>query len=182
MMTGMVPAHTGGTGVGLDETTTKQLLLDLDNSRTELEKLRAKLREAVESFGLTPEREAELRRISALLAANKLQRDLLTGQTGKVTPDKLQLELAAEKEARAALEQRLAAQQNELEATRHNLQEEKNRTFCARVENNYFHHIAYEYPSALCVYVGMVDTLKILRIQAPKTSAGSKISLIATRI
>ena len=128
MMTGMVPAHTGGTGVGLDETTTKQLLLDLDNSRTELEKLRAKLREAVESFGLTPEREAELRRISALLAANKLQRDLLTGQTGKVTPDKLQLELAAEKEARAALEQRLAAQQQELESTRHNLQEEKNRT------------------------------------------------------
>ena len=38
----------------------------------------------------------------------------------------------------------------------------KNRNYSIRVENNYFHNIAYEYPSALCVYVGMVDTLKIL--------------------
>ena len=40
--------------------------------------------------------------------------------------------------------------------------EEENRNFNIRVENNLFRHIAYDYPSALCVYVGMVDTLKIL--------------------
>ena len=30
MMTGMVPGHTGGTGVGLDESTTKVLLNELN--------------------------------------------------------------------------------------------------------------------------------------------------------
>ena len=38
----------------------------------------------------------------------------------------------------------------------------KNRNFSIRVENNMFRRIAYEYPSALCIYIGMVDTLKIL--------------------
>lgn len=39
---------------------------------------------------------------------------------------------------------------------------EKNRTFAARVENCLFRHIAYEYPSAPCIYVAQVDGLKIL--------------------
>ena len=39
----------------------------------------------------------------------------------------------------------------------------KNRNFAIRIENNAFRHIAYEYPSAPCIYIGMVDTLKILR-------------------
>ena len=37
-----------------------------------------------------------------------------------------------------------------------------NRNFNIRVENNLFRHIAYEYPTSLCIFVGMVDTLKIL--------------------
>ncbi len=41
-------------------------------------------------------------------------------------------------------------------------EEEKNRNFNIRIENNLFRHIAYEYPTALCIFVGMVDTLKIL--------------------
>ena len=41
-------------------------------------------------------------------------------------------------------------------------EEEKNRNFDIRIENNLFHHIAYEYPTALCIFVGTVDTLKIL--------------------
>ena len=48
MMTGMVPAHSGGTGVGLDENTTKLLLAELDAHRVELEKLRSNLRQAME--------------------------------------------------------------------------------------------------------------------------------------
>ena len=43
-----------------------------------------------------------------------------------------------------------------------NWQEEKNRTFCARVENCRFRHIAYAYPSAPCIYFGQVDGLKLL--------------------
>lgn len=39
----------------------------------------------------------------------------------------------------------------------------KNRNFAIRAENNAFRHIAYEYPSAPCIYIGMVDNLKILR-------------------
>jgi hypothetical protein len=40
---------------------------------------------------------------------------------------------------------------------------EKNRTFNARIENNVFRHIAYEYPACPCICVGQVDGLKILR-------------------
>ena len=37
-----------------------------------------------------------------------------------------------------------------------------NRNFNIRIENNLFRHIAYEYPTALCVCVAMVDGLKVL--------------------
>lgn len=40
---------------------------------------------------------------------------------------------------------------------------EKNRTFNARVENNYFRRIAYEYPACPCIYIGQVDGLRILK-------------------
>ena len=39
---------------------------------------------------------------------------------------------------------------------------EKNRTFCARIENNVLKHIGYEYPASVALYVGQVDGLKIL--------------------
>ncbi|MBE6567806.1 MAG: right-handed parallel beta-helix repeat-containing protein [Ruminococcaceae bacterium] len=44
-----------------------------------------------------------------------------------------------------------------------NWQFERNRTYNARVENNYFRHIAYEHPACPCIYIGQVDGLKILR-------------------
>ena len=44
-----------------------------------------------------------------------------------------------------------------------NWHEEKNRTFRARIENNYFEHIAFDYPAAPCIYVAQVDGLKLLR-------------------
>lgn len=37
-----------------------------------------------------------------------------------------------------------------------------NRNFNIRIENNLFRHVAYEYPTALCVCVAMVDGLKVL--------------------
>ena len=36
-----------------------------------------------------------------------------------------------------------------------------NRNYALKIENNYFNHIAYEYPTALCIYIGMADGLKI---------------------
>lgn len=44
-----------------------------------------------------------------------------------------------------------------------NWQYEKNRTYNASVENNYFCRIAYEYPACPCIYIGQVDGLKITR-------------------
>ena len=49
MMTGMVAAHSGGTGVGLDENTTRTLLVELENKHRELEELRAQLRRAADN-------------------------------------------------------------------------------------------------------------------------------------
>jgi len=39
---------------------------------------------------------------------------------------------------------------------------EQNRNFSLRIQNNFFRHIGYEYPTALCMFVGTVDGLKIL--------------------
>ena len=39
---------------------------------------------------------------------------------------------------------------------------EKNRTYAVEIRNNYFRHIAYEYPACVCMYIGQVDGLKIL--------------------
>ena len=38
----------------------------------------------------------------------------------------------------------------------------KNRTFRLLIENNYFNHIAYGYPSSPCIYVAQVDGVKLL--------------------
>ena len=129
MMTGMVPAHTGGTGVGLDENTTRTLLAELDNHRSELEKLRLKMRETIEKLGTSPEREAELRRLAEALAANRHQREQLQAHlnatmanTGKLTPQQLQKELEEERRRRYALELSLRDKEHDLDMTREKLQ------------------------------------------------------------
>ena len=38
----------------------------------------------------------------------------------------------------------------------------KNRTFRLAIENNYFNHIAYGYPSCPCIYVAQVDGIRLL--------------------
>ena len=96
MMTGMVAAHSGGTGVGLDENTTRMLLAELQNNRRELEKMREELRRAAD----TAENAAELRRLAQQLAANRLQQESLTKQlnarkdnTGELTSAQLKKQL-----------------------------------------------------------------------------------------
>ena len=107
MMTGMVAAHSGGTGVGLDENTTRTLLIELENKHRELEELRAQLRRAADNA----ENNARLQQLARELAANRLQRETLKKKleltdknTGELTPEQLKKLLDAEKLARYAAE------------------------------------------------------------------------------
>lgn len=107
MMTGMVAGHSGGTGVGLDENTTRMLLVELENNRRELEDMREKLRRAAD----TVENSAELRRLAKQLAENRLKQETLKKQlaakkenTGELTPAELKKLLDEEKLKRFAVE------------------------------------------------------------------------------
>ena len=127
MMTGMVPAHSGGTGVGLDENTTKLLLAELDAHRSELEKLRQNLRETMEK-GTSKELESELLRLTRELALNKLQRDKLITHlnatpynTGKIDEKELKKRLEEEKTRRAMLEIQLKDKSSDLSNTKEKL-------------------------------------------------------------
>ena len=128
MMTGMVPAHSGGTGVGLDENTTKLLLAELDAHRVELEKLRRNLRETMEKSTIDPKLEAELLRITRELAQNKVQREKLITQlnatpynTGKVDEKELKKRLDEEKTKLAMLEIQLKDKSSDLSHAREKL-------------------------------------------------------------
>lgn len=128
MMTGMVPAHSGGTGVGLDESTTKLLLSELDSHRAELEKLRQHLKETIERAGSNPRLEAELLRLTRELAANKIQREKLLAllkatprNTGKLTETELQRRLDEEAQRRAETEILLQDSRRDLSHTRDRL-------------------------------------------------------------
>ncbi len=130
MMTGMVPGHSGGTGVGLDESTTRVLLEELTRHQMELEVLRLRLRQAFERSGvetITPEQEAELRRIADELAANLARQEQLSAKLGVRMPEdqteaiELRMRLEEAEAQRKDLEQRLhsantalAGQQQEL--------------------------------------------------------------------
>ncbi len=130
MMTGMVPGHSGGTGVGLDESTTRVLLEELTRHQMELEVLRLRLRRAFERSGvetLTPEQEAELRRIAEELAANLARQEQLSARLGVTLPEdqteavELRMRLEEAENLRRQLEARLqsanealAGQQQEL--------------------------------------------------------------------
>ncbi|MBR2911488.1 MAG: hypothetical protein IKC05_07745, partial [Lentisphaeria bacterium] len=103
MMTGMVPSHTGGTGVGLDENTTQVLLAQLDASKKELERVRRELREAADKVG-SQKYDAQLREIAKQLAENRLKREQLEDflrrkptNTGKLSPETLKKNLDDEK-------------------------------------------------------------------------------------
>lgn len=128
MMTGMVPAHSGGTGVGLDETTTKLLLAELDSHRTELEKLRRHLKETVDKAGNSPQLDAELLRITRELAANKIKRERLLAalnatphNSGRLTEQELKKRLDEELQRRAEAEIMLQDSKQDLAHTRDRL-------------------------------------------------------------
>ena len=134
MMTGMVPAHTGGTGVGLDENTTRLLLSQLEANRRELEKTRNQLREAASRYGSTPEREAELRKLAKAIAENVLKTESVKSSskrtlanTGKLTAEELQKRLDAEKLRRIELELEVRENKGDLSLVKQILTESQNR-------------------------------------------------------
>ena len=129
MMTGMVPSHTGGTGVGLDENTTQVLLAQLDASKRELERVRRELREAAEKVG-SPQHDAQLREIAQKLAENRLKREQLeeilrrtVRNTGKLSPETLKKLLDEEKLARYRTEIELKDKQEGLQRAREDIRE-----------------------------------------------------------
>ncbi len=110
LMTGMVPAHTGGTGVGLDERTTRLLLAELEVRRQDIERLRNQLRQAAAAKNSDAD-SAALRRLTAELARNLRQRAELNRRlkatpenTGKLTPEQLKKLLDQETERRIEAE------------------------------------------------------------------------------
>ena len=141
MMTGMVPAHTGGTGVGLDERTTRLLLGELELRQRELENLRRQLREAAARSGQDQDSTAAVKKITQELVDNmrriesvKRAQRANASNTGKLSAEELRDRLEAEARKRLELEIRLRDQKldaksasDKLAMTRQLLSEERKR-------------------------------------------------------
>ena len=140
MMTGMVPSHTGGTGVGLDENTTQVLLAQLDASKRELERVRRELREAADKVS-SREYDAQLREIAKKLAENRLKREQLEEllkrtpkNTGKLSPETLKKRLDEEKLKRYQTEIELKEKQDSLKQAREDIKEYRSESSNLRKE------------------------------------------------
>ena len=142
MMTGMVPSHTGGTGVGLDENTTQVLLAQLDAGKKELERVRRELREAAEKLG-TRQHDAQLREIARQLAENRFKREQLeeflkrtAANTGKLSAETLKKRLDDEKIRRYQAEIELREKQESLSQARENIKEYRSENSTLRSETS----------------------------------------------
>ena len=141
MMTGMVPAHTGGTGVGLDERTTRLLLGELELRQKELENLRRQLREAAAQKGINQDSDRAVAKITQELIDNmrrienvKRAQRANAANTGKLSAADLKKKLEEEARKRLELEIRLRDQKldaktasTQLDHTRQLLAQEKER-------------------------------------------------------
>lgn len=141
MMTGMVPAHTGGTGIGLDERTTRLLLGELELRQRELENLRRQLREAAARQGGSPDSAATVRKITEEMIDNmrrienvKRAQRATAANTGTLSAADLQKKLEEEARKRLELEIKLRDQKldsrtasDKLAMTRKILEEERRR-------------------------------------------------------
>lgn len=141
MMTGMVPAHTGGTGVGLDERTTRVLLGELELRQRELENLRRQLRDAAAKQGRTPDTDQTVAKITQELVDNmrriesvKRAQRATAANTGKLSAEELMAKLEVEARKRLELEIKLRDQKldakssyDKLTMTRSILEKERER-------------------------------------------------------
>jgi len=113
MMTGMVPANTSGNSIGLDNESTRVLIVELERSRSELLKLRNALRENIERNGATPENLAKMDELNKQLAHNELKLEELQTlknetpeNTGILSREELAQRLEAERLRRIEAETR----------------------------------------------------------------------------
>ena len=135
MMTGMVPAHTGGTAAGLDEQTTRALLAEMHENMSQLERTRELLRETIRrNGGATPEQIRQLHELARQIVA--LQRDTemlksaaekrkLANLTAKELQRRLEAELRERRVAEMELKERsrdLAQREQDLRSLRDNSQ------------------------------------------------------------
>ena len=120
MMTGMVPAHTGGTGVGLDEQTTRALLAEMHENLSQLERVRELLREAVRrNGGATAEQERQLRELAEQIVSLRRNSEMLKSASdgkdlAKLTAKELRQRLEAELRERMRAEMELKEQRGDL--------------------------------------------------------------------
>lgn len=110
MMTGMVPAHTGGTGVGLDHQTTALLIAELRQRQQELSSAREQLRQARRQQGFDEARERRFKELTVQLAETLAKTEKLENQlklkpeaAGALTPEQLQARLDKEIQRRYQL-------------------------------------------------------------------------------
>ncbi|MBQ6352101.1 MAG: hypothetical protein IJJ28_02390 [Lentisphaeria bacterium] len=129
MMTGMVPAHTGGTGVGLDEQTTRTLLAEMNANLNALERMRELLRRtARQNGGPSAEQERKLHELAERIVSLRRDAELLTRAQdkrplAKLTAKQLQLRLEAELRQRMRAELELKEQREDLAGTTRELKE-----------------------------------------------------------
>ena len=115
MMTGLVPAHTGGTGVGLDEQTTRVLLAEMHENLDKLERMRELLRETVrKNGGATAEEERQLHELAMQIVSLRRDSELIRQGSEKkkiarMTAKELQKLLEAERRERMRSEMELKA-------------------------------------------------------------------------
>ena len=128
MMTGMVPAHTGGTGVGLDHQTTALLIAELRQRRQELTSAREQLRQARQKQGFDEERERQLRELTAQLADTLAKTEKLENQmklkpesAGALTPEQLQARVDKEVQRRYQLRREYAEARERVAELQHSL-------------------------------------------------------------
>ena len=120
MMTGMVPAHTGGTGVGLDEQTTRALLAEMSENLAQLERTRDLLREAArKNGGATPEQAQKIRELAQQIVNLRRDAEMIRKGTenkdlAKLTAKELQQRLETELRRRLQAEMERNEQNKDL--------------------------------------------------------------------
>ena len=120
MMTGMVPAHTGGTGVGLDEQTTMALLAEMHENMSQLERLRELLRENIrKNGGATPEEIQQLHELARQIVALRRDAEMLKNarenkNLAKLTAKELRKRLENELRERRLAEMELRERSGDL--------------------------------------------------------------------
>lgn len=133
MMIGMVPAHHGGTGVGMDEAMAKVMLVELENRRDELLKLRSQL--LADGEKSSPEIDAQMEKLIRQIAEIQLKREKLESlqnlnsqNSGELSRKDLAAQLDAEKLKRLEAQIRLEGKDETLDNLREALKSSRSET------------------------------------------------------